>query len=364
MAEALTLKVDGRVWDGWEEARLVATFGKSLCGRFDLTLSDRWRAELAARPIATGMPCEIWIGSELRMTGRIDDVDPGYDAKSHGIGIAGRDLTADLVDCSSTVAPGAWSRRKLEDIARDVCREYGIAIAEGDDTGPPIAEARLQDGETPFELLERLCRSRNVWPSTTVEGDLQFLKASSKRLDGVMRRGQDILAARARYSDTGRYSVYIGKGQQRGGDHVSAEAAAHVLARVTDPSIKRHRALIVQGEDQQNGETMADRVRNEMNKRIGDSRSVDVTVAGWRMRDGSIWPTNRRVAIDDDWLGLRTEYHIEQAAFVMAKDSYATTLTLVPPEKFDIRYSGTRLGSAMTPTDDPSRPWDRTAGPV
>lgn len=363
MADALTLKVDGRTWEGWEEARVVSVFGKALCGRFDLVLADRWRSDFSARPIRTGMRCELWLAGELRMTGWIDDVDPGYDAKSHGIAVSGRDLTSDLVDCSSTLEPGSWRNRRLEDIAADLCREYGIVIAEGDDTGRPIAEARLQDGETPFELLERLCRSRNVWMHSTVHGELQFLRASKQRLDGVLRRGHDIKSARARYSDSGRYSVYIGKGQQRGGDNVSAEAAAHVRTRLDDRSITRHRALIVQGEDQQNGETLADRVRNEMNKRIGDSRTVDIGVAGWRMRDGSVWPVNRRVAIDDDWLGLSAEYHIEQASFEIAKDAYGTTLTLVPPEKFDLSYSGTTLAPAM-PQADAGRPWDRTAGPV
>ncbi|MBX9944956.1 MAG: hypothetical protein K2Y40_12810 [Reyranella sp.] len=364
--DALTLRVDGRTWDGWEEASIVTSFGKALCGKFELALSDRWRADFAARPILTGMRCEVWLADELRMTGRIDDVDPGYDARSHGIMVRGRDLTADLVDCSSTVTPGAWSNRKLEDIARDLCAEYGIVLVPGDDTGGPIAEARLQEGETPFEMLEKLCRSRNVWPTTTASGELRFAKASAQRLDGVLRRGQDIKSARGRFSDTGRFSVYIGKGQQRGGDQVSAESAAHVKARIEDPSITRHRALIVQGEDQQTGETLADRVRNEMNKRIGDSRTVEIGVAGWRMRDGKVWPVNRRVAIDDDWLGLRAEYAIEQTALHVAKDAYDTVLTLVPPEKFDIRFSGTRLAPAIggATGDDDSRPWDRGIGPT
>jgi prophage tail gpP-like protein len=367
MADELTLHVDGRAWEGWEEASVTTVFGKSLCGKFELTLADKWRADFNARPIRTGMRCEVLLAGELLITGWIDDVDPSYDANSHGITISGRDLTSDLVDCSSTVTPGAWTNLKLEAIARELTKEFSIDVVDGDDTGTPIAQARLQEGESPFQFLEKLCRSRNVWPTTTARGELTFRKASTERLDGVLRRGHDIKFARGRFSDTGRFSTYIGKGQQRGRDHLSAEAAAHVTARVDDPSITRHRPLVVQGEDQQNGETLGDRVKNEMAKRIGDSRTIDIGVAGWRLRDGRIWPVNRRVAIDDDWLGLQVEYAISAASFKIAKNAFATTLTLVPPEMFDIHYSGTKLAPAIGSGvigDDDSRNWDRLVGPI
>lgn len=377
--ELVTLKVAGSEWRGWEEAAFDDFFGAALCSRMTITLSDRWRAEFAARPITTGQKYELWLGDELRQTGWVYRVNPGYGPTRHGIRISGRDLTSDLVDCSATThlqdaartkkaaagTVGSWTNRKLEDIARDLCAEFNVAVVAGDDTGAPIAQARLQIGETPFQILEKLCRSRKVWLASTVRGELTFLKASTERLDGVLKRGIDIEEADADYSDEGRFSTYIGKGQQRGSDTIDPEQAAHVSAEVDDPSITRRRPLIVQGEDQQNGETLADRVRNEMNKRIGDSRSIKVRVAGSRMKDGRVWPTNRRIAVQDDWLGADGVYTIERASFDIGKERHATTLTLVPPEKFDLSYSGTKLQPALeSVTDDESRLWDRLAGPI
>jgi prophage tail gpP-like protein len=381
----ITLRVDGQAWEGWEAASLDDVFGKSLCSRFQFTLSDRWRTDFAVRPIKSGMACEVWVDDELRLTGWIFGVNAGYGPNRHGIKITGRDLTADLVDCSSTIhlsaaatgkgkggqgskggggVVGAWTNRKLEDIARDLCAEFGVPFVAGDDTGAPIAQARLQLGETPFQILEKLCRQRNVWCASTVRGELTFLRASSAKLDGVLKRGVDILEADAEFDDSNRFSDYIGKGQQRGSDTIGPAQAAQVGATVSDPSITRHRPIIVQGEDQQNGETLADRVANEMHKKIGDSRSVPIGVAGWRMKDGTVWPTNRRVAIQDDWLGLDAEYLIERAAFRMDKSTHQTTLTLVPPEKYDIRYSGTKLQPALESTaNDTSRLWDHV-GPI
>lgn len=365
MTEAITLKVDGREWEGWEDVRIDTHFGKALCGRFSLTLADRWRNDFRARPITTGMRCEVWLGDELRSTGWVFKVGPGYGPHRHLIKVSGRDLTADLVDCSSTITPGAWTNRKLEDIARDLCAEFNISVVPGDDTGKPIAQARLQIGETPFQFLEKLCRSRATWCATTVKGELTFLKASRQRLPGVLERGWDAEDAEADYSDEGRHSVYIGMGQQRGSDTVGPEQAALVTARCPDESVTRHRPLIVQGEDQQNGETLFDRVINERNKRIGDSRSIKFTVAGWRMKDGTVWPVNRRVAVDDEWLGESSEYIIEQTSFEMSKKRDSTRLTLVPPEKFDIQYTGSKLQPAIeSSTEDTSRPWDRVTGPI
>lgn len=389
MSDLVILKVDGQEWSGWESASINDFFGKTLCSKFDLVLSDRWRADFRSRPIKTNMKCELWLGDELRLTGWIFKVSPGYGPNRHLIRISGRDLTADLVDCSATVhlpeaaaakgkgskgqakggVVGAWTNRKLEDIARDLCAEFGVVFVAGDDTGPPIKQARLQLGETPFQILEKLCRSRNVWMASTVRGELTFLKASTQRLDGVLIRGQDIEDGDAEFSDEGRFSTYIGKAQQRGSDTIGPAQAAHVSAQVDDPTITRHRPLIIQGEDQHDGQTLADRLQNEMNKRIGDSRTLKAKLAGWRMSTGSaagqVWPTNRRVAVSDDWMGMNTEMLIEQAAFQVGKTVDATTLTLVPPEKFDLKYTGFTSGPAIPSiTDDDSRPWDRTQGPI
>jgi prophage tail gpP-like protein len=363
MQEQITLKVNGIEWSSWEEATLVDNFGATLCSTFELTLADEWRSQYLARPIATGMKCELWLGTEKRMTGWIDKVDPGYGPTRHGIRISGRDLTQDLVDCSSTASPGTWSNSKLEKIAADICAPFSIPVVAGDDTGKPIPTAALQVGETGFQFLEKLCRTRNVWLVSTTAGALTFAKGSTERLPFVLVRGVDIKEAEADFSDQGRFSVYIAKGQQKGSDTLTPQASALVTGQIVDPSITRYRPLIIQAEDQQNGETIMDRLKNEMHKRIGDSRSFTGTVAGWRMASGKVWPVNRRVAIDDDWLGLSVEYLVEQARFEIGTSRYETKLKLVPPEKFDISYSGTGLGAAIE-TEDHSRNWDRTQGPV
>jgi prophage tail gpP-like protein len=356
--ELVTLRVDGRTWEGWESVKMDDIFGKTLCSRIDLVLSDRYRGDFNARPIELGMKYECLLGDELRQTGWINKVGPGYGPTRHGIKISGRDLTQDLVDCSSTVTPGSWTNRKLEDIAKDLCAEFSVPVVPGDDTGKPIAQAALQVGDTPFQFLEKLCRTRNVWLASTAEGALTFVKASTERLDGVLIRGDDIEEADADYSDEGRFSDYYGKGQQRGSDQVSDQEAAVVSGHVSDPSIARHRPLVIQGEDQQNGETLGDRLLNERNKRIGDSQSIKIKVAGWRMKNGLVWPTNRRVAVTDDWLLVDGVYTIEQCSFSLGKNDNSTMLTLVPPEKFDITSSGGAGGApAYSSRPDPSDPF-------
>ena len=363
MAELVTLRVNGKEWSTWESVTLNDYFGEALCSRFEATLSDSYRGDFAKAPIRRGDKYQLLLGGELRQTGYINKPSTGYGPNRHGIKLSGRDLTQDLVDCSSTRAPGSWSNRKLESIASDICAEFNIQVVAGDDTGNPISQAALQVGDTPHQFLEKLCRSRNVWMVSTAAGQLTFAKASTVKLDNALVRGVNIEEADADLSDENRFSVYIGKGQQRGSDQLTPTAAAVVTGQVTDPAIKRHRPMIVQGEDQQDGETLGDRLLNERNKRIGDSESAKIKVAGWRMKSGAqagqVWPTNRLVPLVDDWLGLNVVYAIEQVQFTIAKEDNSAQLTLVPPAKFDIHASATATKGlpSYSAIPDPSDPF-------
>ncbi len=43
----------------------------------------------------------------------------------------GRDKTGDLVDCSVVHSSGKWKGVRLEQVAADVCRPFGITVHHG-----------------------------------------------------------------------------------------------------------------------------------------------------------------------------------------------------------------------------------------
>ncbi|EFB1294442.1 hypothetical protein DFY52_09425 [Escherichia coli] len=134
---------------------------KAIAGEFDLSVTTRWSAA-APRVIREGQPCTVRLGADTVLTGYIDNFIPSYDADNVEIRVMGRDKTGDLVDCSVVHSSGKWKGVRLEQVAADVCRPFGITVITETPTGEAFASVVLEQGETGFELLDRLAKQRGV----------------------------------------------------------------------------------------------------------------------------------------------------------------------------------------------------------
>lgn len=158
--ESVILTVDGKLWEGWTEMSVSRSL-KAIAGEFDLSVTTRWSAA-APRVIREGQPCTVRLGADTVLTGYIDNFIPSYDADNVEIRVMGRDKTGDLVDCSVVHSSGKWKGVRLEQVAADVCRPFGITVITETPTGEAFASVVLEQGETGFELLDRLAKQRGV----------------------------------------------------------------------------------------------------------------------------------------------------------------------------------------------------------
>lgn len=340
MHDELTLNVDGKIWGGWTAMTINRSLD-SIAGEFDLTVTSQW-SKAAPRSIKPGMPCSVTIGKERVLTGYIDDFIPSYDAQNVSLRVLGRDKTGDLVDSSVVDKSGQWSGLKLEHIAVAICKPYTIQVITETDTGDAFSAVTLEQGETGFELLDRLAKQRGVLMTSDALGRLVITRASTQRATVSLALGQNILAARGRFSWRERASQYIIKGSVAAGGSTWDDQPVKVVGGrqtvITDADITRYRPKILVNED--NLTVGGSSARGEWYKAhaLGEANSTEITVTGWRENGdaGPLWQTNRLVSITDVIQQLDVSWLIKTVSFSHDDNGRITVLTLVPPESLDM----------------------------
>ncbi|ATA26579.1 phage tail protein [Brenneria goodwinii] len=340
MSEELTLNVDGKIWGGWTEMTINRSLD-SIAGEFDLTITARWSAA-APRSIKPGMVCYVSIGSDRVMTGYIDDFIPSYDAENVSLRVLGRDKTGDLVDSSVVDKSGQWRGQTLEQLAATICKPYGIEVINETDTGEAFTSITLEQGETGFELLDRLAKQRGVLMTSDAWGRLVITRASTTRAGVSLVLGDNILAARGRFSWRERASQYIVKGSAAAGGATWDDQPVKVVGGrqviVTDSEITRYRPKILVNED--NLTVGGASARGEWYKAtvLGEANTTEITVAGWRENGatGALWQVNRLIPVKDVIQQMDVTWLIKTVSFMESDNGRQTVLTLVPPESMDM----------------------------
>lgn len=328
------LKLGGMIYGGWTSMRLER--GMEQCsGMFELGVTELWPENLSPREIAPGDECTVLLDGSTVITGYVDELSLGYSASKHEVMVRGRDKTADLVDCSAVKPAGQWSGRKLEQIAADLCKPFGIEVITRTSTGKPFANFALQQGETVFEAIERMARIRAVLVTADGLGNLVITRASSERVATPLVRGENILEANGTMNWRERFQTYTMKGQAAGGDYFSGKAAAQIKAVASDPAVGRYRPLIVVSEGQDVAASLKDRVQWEASVRAARSNDITIKVQGWTHADG-LWAPNVLVAVRDPWLRLDADLLIKKVSYQLDTGGTFTELQLTRADAYSL----------------------------
>ncbi|EOG2734038.1 phage baseplate assembly protein, partial [Salmonella enterica subsp. enterica serovar Montevideo] len=118
MSNTVTLRTDGRLFTGWTSVSVTRSI-ESVAGYFELGVNVPPGTDLSG--LAPGKAFTLEIDGQIVCTGYIDSRRRQMTADSMKITIAGRDKTADLIDCAAVYSGGQWKNRTLEQIARDLC---------------------------------------------------------------------------------------------------------------------------------------------------------------------------------------------------------------------------------------------------
>lgn len=344
MADELILGVGGQRFAGWQSASILRSMerGPHL---FELRLSNRWRAS-QHRAIRAGESARLFCGNDLLLTGFIDSVSHEYDDETQSIRIAGRSALGDLVDCSAIGREFVGQR--LDAIARELARPFGIEVAVAADIGAAFPRVRLDEGQSPWEFIELLARIRGVRVLGDAQGQLQICSAGS-RLAGVpLVLGDNVQIARAELSCRERFSEYhlVAKNGDVRLD-IDATQIAHINASAIDPHIKRHRPLTIVADEDCNRADCLVQAEWQRNIRYGRGQRLLYNVRGWREgRAGNVWEPNTRVQVNDAYLGLRQELLLVEVRLLLDEEGRYSELVAMP-----------RQAMAREPLPEPAEGW-------
>lgn len=296
----VTIIVNGQVYGGWLTVRITRGIER-LPSDFELSLTDRFPSGSEPLQVMPGDSCVVMIGVEPVLTGYVDAVRPRISTREHTIAVVGRSKCADLVDCSAEWPGGQIAGSSVLEVARKLSKPYGIDVDAVDDAGGPIDKIQLMRGETPYEIIERVCRFRQLLAYDDADGNLLLARVASRRAASGFREGMNVEAAAADFSKHDRFSEYRVFFQsvdtlQDLGDSGDLEGVA------VDAGVRRHRVRIIVAElggSTLSGSEVADaRAQWEAARRYGRSYSVRLTTDSWRDKVGALYEPNMMVALD------------------------------------------------------------------
>ena len=339
--DKVSLKINGRVYSGWTKVQITRALD-AMSGDFELSLT--WDLENAIdKPINEGDSCVVELGTDRVITGFIDDWIPSYDESEVTIAVSGRDKTGDLVDCS-VVGHSQFLNLDLAQIAKEICKPFNITVIVNSPVGELFSRVAIEQGETCHELLTRLAKQRGIMLTSDVYGNLVLTKASTEVLPTALVLGENIKAARGRFSRRDRFSKFIVKATGYGGgsewDNTAVTAIGGQKAEITDKDITRYRPKIIVNDEISTAEGASKRGQWERQRSIGESNTSEITVTGWRMsQGGKLWETNKLVTVKDSIQGINGNLLIKTIMFSEDDSGRLTVIGVIPREAMDIPVS-------------------------
>ncbi|EDX9198543.1 baseplate protein [Salmonella enterica subsp. enterica serovar Miami] len=351
MMNNVELKVDGKIFSGWTSVTVNRSI-ETMAGYFDLGVNVQTSTDLSS--LAPGKPFTLSIDGQTVITGYTDGRRRQMGADSMKITIAGRDKTADLIDCAAIYKGGQWKKRTLEQIARDLCQPYGVAVRwelTDAESAAPFTSFTLDHSETVYEALGRAARARGVLITSNAAGDLVFTRADESHSDRLVL-GENLLSVDFDEDYRDRFSEYTVKGHGRSngkvGDTVDARTIASQKGSATDSAITRYRPMIILADSKIDAQSATARALREQRRRLAKSVTFEAQLDGWTRSNGQIWMPNILAEIDASKFAIQTGPLLVSKVVLTLDDreGVKTTLTLTPRDGFLVPVEKDRKGKS------------------
>lgn len=345
------LKVDGKIFSGWTSVTVNRSI-ETMAGYFDLGVNVQTSTDLSS--LAPGKPFTLSIDGQTVITGYTDGRRRQMGADSMKITIAGRDKTADLIDCAAIYKGGQWKKRTLEQIARDLCQPYGVVVRwelTDAESAAPFTSFTLDHSETVYEALGRAARARGVLITSNAAGDLVFTRADESHSDRLVL-GENLLSVDFDEDYRDRFSEYTVKGHGRSngkvGDTVDARTIASQKGTATDSAITRYRPMIILADSKIDAQSATARALREQRRRLAKSVTFEAQLDGWTRSNGQIWMPNILAEIDASKFAIQTGPLLVSKVVLTLDDreGVKTTLTLAPRDGFLVPVEKDRKGKS------------------
>jgi prophage tail gpP-like protein len=349
-SDDVTVVIDGQAYGGWQDVRITRGIER-LPSDFELRLTDIYAGEADALQIKPGESCVVKIGGAVIVTGYIDVVMPSISSTSHEIVVLGRSKCADLVDCSAEWPGNQIAGASVLEVAKKLAEPYDIQVeaSEGQE-GLKIPFFSLMYGETPFDIIERLCRYSELLAYDDPFGNL-FLTRVSKtdRAASGFREGFNVQSASAVLSMHDRFSEYASYPNAFNTLQELGEAGFLQSAQI-DLGVPRHRLkiFISDGTGLGGADVAQRRAGWEASRRFGRSAIVRLTTDSWRDRAGVLYEPNTLVAVDLPSLKITGKlWTISEVTYRKGDQGTLCDLVIMAPQAFDVAPTAFQTGGPV-----------------
>lgn len=333
-ATRVSLTVNGERWEGWTDVEISASLDEQ-SRSFTVGVSRRLPGSEEPVPIMQGDRCELRIGEDLVLTGWVFATPRAHDKNSTAFGIAGRSLTADLVDCAAINKPPQFKRSSVKSVVTALAAPYGIAVVSEVGEGDSVADHTIQPGETVFESIDRLLKIGRLISTDDARGRLVLASpGSAGRAHDPIQLGRNVLAGDAGFDFAACFSEYrvIGQHGTSAGRH--GAAANEVSSTALDGRITRKRVVSITESGNLTPALAKERAQWERDNRISKALSAQYEVAGWRQSNGALWQHNQIVHVVDPILGFDRDMLITAVTYRLDGQGSRVTLMVSPPEGY------------------------------
>lgn len=193
---------------------------------------------------------------------------------------------------------------------------------------------KTEEGETCFEMLERLARANAVMLTSDGDGRLVITRAGTHKAAAALQMGGNLLRLALSSSMKDRFSEVTVKGQSAGSDTWDGPGNAQAKGTATDPNVPRYRPLTIIAEQEEFGSATT-RARHEVAVRYGKGHQARALVNGW-YAGTELWQPNRLADILDSsgqamatWLIVNVSWHMDDRGCL-------TELSLSPREAYEL----------------------------
>jgi prophage tail gpP-like protein len=335
MSDDLTLLVGGRQLSGWSDIRV--TRGIERCpSDFALQLTEKYPGVAADLVVQPGDSCQVFIGNDLVITGYVDKFVPEIDGNNHRISVTGRSKCQDLVDCAAEWPGGQILGSSVLQIAQKLASVYGITVSALSDIGAGIPQFNLMLGETPYDVIERICRYRALLAYDDTDGNLLLAGVGSTKAASGFTQSINIERALVVYSMDQRFSEYVAF-LQSVDVFTDLGAGGNLLGVAYDYGVTRHRRRVIIAEAGGGGQDIAKQRANwEAARRYGRGATLMLTTDAWRDSAGTLYTPNTLVPLSIPALKLDGKtWVIGEVTYARGERGTKCQLTIMPPEAFN-----------------------------
>lgn len=319
---------------GWTEVRITRGIER-MPSDFSIAMTEHFPGvdDIVALP---GMKCVVTIDGDTVVTGYVDRVINGIGPGQHAVHIVGRGYCQDLVDCSAVWSGGVFQNLDALAIAQHVADPFKIKVVADDDVGDVFPVVCMLPGESPFSLINKICRLRALLCYENELGQLVLARAGSEGDAGGLKEGANVENATFAMSMDQRYSDYtvIQQGAAFMADMIGNQPLD--VYTFKDPLVPRFRPKYLVPEYGDANYSVAEaKARWEMNRRLGRGTLLSARVDDWRDANGDLWTPNTLAPLEMPTLKAPdVSWLIGEVTYTLGLEGRHADLLIMPPEAF------------------------------